>query len=168
MHGLCPPSICYRRWRKSHQCPRSHISMFKLPRTRRKSHQMCPLLGIRCRSLTYVGSHHHDACSSSDADPRSGRSPKYEPWIDPSIDPYLPCPWRSDVARKGCMHVHVLPRFTCVCAAPAASLASTNPSMKESTKGGGRHPLWRRREAPPPSWMGLWRPRRQQAQHKHT
>ena len=42
------------------------------------------------------------------------------------------------------MHVHVLPRFTCVCAAPAASLASTNPSMKEaalraaSTKGGGR------------------------------
>ena len=56
----------------------------------------------------------------------------------------MPCPWRSDVARRGCMHVHVLPRFTCVCAAPAASLASTNPSMKESTKGGGR------RRRPPP------------------
>ena len=30
--------------------------------------------------LTYVGSHHHDACSRSDADPRSGLSPKYDPW----------------------------------------------------------------------------------------
>ena len=31
----------------------------------------------------------------------------------------------------------------------------------------GRHPLWRRREAPPPSWMDSWRPRRQQTQQKH-
>ena len=33
--------------------------------------------------------------------------------------PYLPCPWRSDVARKGCMHVHV-------CGGQGGSRRSTN------------------------------------------
>ena len=37
--------------------------------------------------------------------------------------------------------------------------ATTHPSIKESTKGwaaeGGRHRLWRRREAPPPLWVGV-------------
>ena len=63
------------------------------------------------------------------------------------------------------MQVHVLHTFAYVSAASSASLAATNPSMKGSTKG-GRHPLWRRREAPPPSWMDSWRPRRQQTQQK--
>ena len=41
------------------------------------------------------------------------------------------------------MQVHVLHTFACVSAASAASLTATNPSMKESTKGGGakRHLL---------------------------
>ena len=41
------------------------------------------------------------------------------------------------------MQVHVLHTFACASAASAASLAATNPSMKESTKGGGakRRPL---------------------------
>ena len=40
---------------------------------------------------------------------------------------------------------------------PCASPASPHPSIKESTKGGGRPPLWRRRFAPPSLWMGVWR-----------
>merc|ERR1712185_734362 len=28
--------------------------------------------------------------------------------------------------------------------------------MRESTAFGARPPVWRRREAPPPSWMGVW------------
>ena len=35
---------------------------------------------------------------------------------------------------------------------------ATHPSMKESTQGGRakrQPPVWRRREAPPPSWMGV-------------
>ena len=57
---------------------------------------------------------------------------------------YPSFPWGSDVARRACMHVHVLHTFTCVSAASAASPALTQPSIKEaalraaSTKGCSR------------------------------